>query len=266
MLTTGMIRKGLSPRTAAAVRGTLALALKQAEREGKVMRNAAVLARAPKVERPEIEVLDADGVRRLLDATQDSRWHPLWALLATSGLRLGEALGLAWDALDLGPEDGLVRVRGTLTMVETTKWVVGPPKTKRAKRDVPIPAQTSRVLMAWRARQDAEREALVPDHPRGSKRSRPVFTNKLGQRTNPLAADKAFRLAVAAAGLPRCTPHSLRHSYASQLLQAGVPLLVVSRLLGHSQIAVTADTYAHLTVAQMGQASEVMGRLLERTA
>lgn len=261
-LTTGMIHRGLSARTASAVRGTLALALKQAEREGKVMRNAAALARPPKVERAEVEVLDADGIRHLLGSTEGSRWHPLWTLLATSGLRIGEALALTWANLDLGPQGGLVRVRGTLTLVSTSKWAVGPPKTKRAKRDVPIPAPTVQVLWAWRDRQNSERDALRRDYQPSSDHETPVFTDALGKRTNPLAADRAFRRAVKAAELPRCTPHSLRHSYATQLLEAGVPLIVVSRALGHSSIAVTADTYSHLTATQVEQASEVMGKLL----
>jgi integrase len=262
-MTGAMVRHGLSPRTASHVRTTLRIALRDAERNGLVSRNAAALARPPKVEKAEATVLTADQTRILLATTRQDRRGPLWALLSTSGLRLGEALALTWSDLDL--EEGVVHVRQNYALVGRGKWAVGPTKTSRSRRDVPLPHQTVEVLGDWRDRQAQERQAAGRDwqqHADGD----PVFADEWGRRPEPTRLNHDLRAALLAAGLPRTRIHDLRHSYASQLLLGGVPLLTVSRLLGHSGISITADVYSHVGTAMTRDAAGVLGALLEGPA
>jgi integrase len=258
-MTSDMVSRGLSPRTAAHARTTLRLALRDAERDSLVTRNVAALARPPKVSRPEMQVLDGEQTRRLLAFTQDDRWHPLWQVLAGSGLRLGEALGLTWDDVDF--DDATIAVRRSLAKVAAGEWGLTEPKTSRSRRIVPIPATTVRALREAKDRQDAERAGAGRDwqeHPEGQ----PVFADGYGRRFEPTYANRQLHLTLKRAGLPHIRLHDLRHGYASALLTEGVPLLTVSRLLGHSSIVITSDTYAHLTQSMTRDAAAAMGRVL----
>ena len=258
-MTSDMVARGLLPRTAAHARTTLRLALRDAERDALVTRNVAALARPPKVSRPEMQVLDGEQTRRLLAFSQDDRWHPLWQVLAGSGLRIGEALALTWDDIDF--DQAAVSVRRSLAKTGPREWGLTEPKTARSRRTVPIPATTVRALREARARQDAERAAAGRDweeHPEGQ----PVFVDEHGRRFKSSSTNQQLDLALKRAGLPHVRLHDLRHGYASALLAEGVPLLTVSRLLGHSSIVITSDTYAHLTQSMTRDAAAAMGRVL----
>lgn len=262
-MTTDMVGRGLSPRTATHARTTLRLALRDAERDALVTRNAAALARPPKVGRPEMQVLDAEQTRRLLAFSQDDRWHTLWQVLVGSGLRIGEALGLTWNDIDF--DQATVTVRRSLAKTGPGEWGLTEPKTSRSRRTVPIPATTVRALRQAKDRQDAERSVAGRDwqeHPEGQ----PVFVDEVGQRFKPTKTNHQLNLALRRAGLPHIRLHDLRHGYASALLTEGVPLLTVSRLLGHSSIVITSDTYAHITQAMTRDAATAMDRVLSGTA
>lgn len=92
-------------RTTVHIRGSLRRALADANRDGLVSRNVAALASPPRVRERERPVLDADQARLLIDSTRDTRYGPLWAMLITTGMRISEALGLAWSDVELGGND-----------------------------------------------------------------------------------------------------------------------------------------------------------------
>jgi integrase len=74
-----------------------------------------------------------------------------------------------------------------------------------------------------------------------------VFTTETGDPCDPRNALRAFKVAAARAGLPAAGLHTLRHSAAGVMLTYGVPLKVVSEILGHSSIAITGDVYGHVS-------------------
>jgi integrase len=256
-----MVRDGLSPRTANHARVTLRLALKDAERDGLVTRNAAALARPPRVERKEMTVLSADETRVLLDLTKGTRYGSLWALLATTGLRLGEALALTWDDIDI--QAAQLRVTKNYSKVGRGEWAIADPKTKRSRRTVPLAPQLADALLELQARQAQERQAageLWADDDA-------VFADEYGRRYEPTAVSAPFKRALKEAGLAETLRvHDLRHGFATQLLREGVPLVHISKLLGHSTLAITADLYTHLDGDDTNGAGEIMGRLLGRPA
>jgi integrase len=217
--------------------GVLRTMLNAAKDDGLILTNPAEdlarsfrLVESPRQRQERIKAMTREQIEALLQAA-DPRYWPLFLLLARAGMRLGEALGLQWDDLDLS--DRTARI-------ET--WSgdrIGTPKSGAA-RTVHLSRQTCEALRRLRLERKAETlRRGWPEVPAW------VFCTRNGN--NPLEVDNvrcAFRRALKAARLPgHFTPHSLRHSFASILISEGVSLAYVQRQLGHASIKMTVDTY-----------------------
>lgn len=260
-MTADLIASGRSPRTASHARVSLRRALSDAVRDGLIHRNVAALARPPRVTRRTIEpgrdYLEAGQLRRLLAVAAEYRIGALVTVAATTGLRQGELLGLSWDDIDW--PGGTLTVRRTMARAWGGGFELSPPKTGRSRRSVNLGAVTVDALRREQREQEAAREAV------GSawqNTDRLVFTDAAGRPLYATAVHRAFHALLRAAGLPRIPFHGLRHSTATALLSAGVPLRVVSDLLGHSGLAITADYYAHVERDLRRDAADAMDRAL----
>lgn len=194
----------------------------------------------PRVTQHESEHLTAEQFARLLDAAQSSRYGILFDFLANTGLRRGEALALRWQDVDLARNT--VQVRATLARVDG-KLVRIPPKTTSSRRNVPLSARAADILRTVRDRQLAEKQAIEPWWTDTGF----VFTTEAGEPSDPRNALRALKSAATQAGLPNVSLHTLRHTAATLMLLNNVPLKVVSEILGHSSITITADIYGHVT-------------------
>ncbi len=151
-------------------------------------------------------------------------------------MRKGEALALRWDDVDL--DAASLRVRGTLARVDGA-LVVSEPKTAKSRRTLPLSAGVISMLRAHRKAQVAERlRAGNVWTDTGH-----VFTTDSGLPMDPRNMLRALSTAAAKAGIAGATVHTLRHSAATAMLEAGVHLKAVSELLGHADIRVTAEVY-----------------------
>jgi integrase len=245
----------VSPLTARHVRATLRRALGDAARDGLVGRNAAADARPPYVPHRPVAYLAAPDVRRLLDATAGADQGPLYALAATTGLRLGELLGLSWPDV----VDGTLTVRRSLARSAGGGWELAQPKSARSRRTIPLPAIARDALDRQRVRQDAARAAS------GSAwqdRDCLIFTDAVGRPPRPEGVSATFGRDREAAGVPPVRFHDLRHSAATMMLAEGVPLAVISEWLGHAGIAITASHYAAVVPALRREAADAMDRAL----
>lgn len=277
-MTAAMAARGLSPRTAALTRTVLRRALQDAQRDGKVHRNVAALARPPRVPSRSLEAgrdyLDTAQLRRLLESARIHPLGPVVTLAATTGMRQGELLGLTW--LDVDLEGPTVTVRHSRARTWTRAggelveaWALAEPKTARSRRSIDLPATAVAALTRQRDVQAAQRDragsawqdvdGLVFTDEIGRPLSNSAVT---GHRSAPNRPANGFHELLEAAGLPHIPFHGLRHSAATALLAAGIPLKVVSEQLGHSGIAITADRYAGVVPAQRREAAEAMDRAL----
>jgi len=260
-MTADLVASGRSPRTASHARVTLRRALSDAVRDGLVHRNVAALARPPRVVRRTIEpgrdYLDAAQLRRLLVVAAEYRIGALVTVAATTGLRQGELLGLSWDDVDW--EGGTLTVRRTMARAWGGGYELSAPKTNRSRRAVNLAAVTVAALRREEREQDAARHLVGTAW---QDTDRLAFTDAVGRPLYPTAVHRAYRELLTAAGLPMMPFHGLRHSTATALLSAGVPLRVVSDLLGHSGIAITADYYAHVERDLRRDAADAMDRAL----
>jgi integrase len=179
-------------------------------------------------------------LQRLLQSTEGTRWHPLWVLIGTTGLRKGEALGLSWEDVDLTA--GRLTVRRALQRQRKTGLVFVPPKSATSRRTVYLSAVACAAFREQREGQDADRRKADCWLESGL-----VFSTLRGGPLEPGEVNRALTLALRRAGLPHVRVHDLRHTTASVLLEAGTHPKIVQDLLGHSTIRLTLDTYSHLT-------------------
>lgn len=255
-LTTRETKRGrLSPTTVRYCHTVLRIALGRALKSGKVFRNVAALVDAPPKANHELSPLTADQVATFLDSIEGDHQRALYVTAIGTGLRQGELLGLRWADVDL--DAGMLTVRHTLQRGTRT---LAEPKTERGRRTLRLPGEVQEALRDHRRRQLAERLAtgarwVDEDY---------VFTTGQGR---PLAARNVLRSwheHLERAGLPSQPFHNSRHAYATLLLEDGEELGVISRTLGHSQIATTADVYAHLTPAMLERTALRMDGVLLR--
>ncbi len=182
--------------------------------------------------RPKVaDVLTLEQLRAYLAQARSSQMWPLLLLLVTCGLRRGEALGLTWAAID----GDLLHIRQQRQRLPGQGLQARPLKSRASHREIPLPAAVVAELVAWPHRSLA---GWIVD-------------------TTPEALDREHKRILAAAGLPHCTLHGLRHSMATAVAGAGTSIKQLQGLLGHSHYALTADLYsAHLTARHYRKAIE----------
>jgi integrase len=235
----GREARGLSARTVRYCHTVLRRALRDALLWDRIARNPADRATPPEAKRSERPVWCAAELRRFLVHVRDDRLYAAWALLATTGMRRGEVLGLRWSDVDLAA--GAVTIQQTIVAIGY-RVEVSEPKTARSRRRVGIDPATVAALRTWRAAQAEERLAWGP----AWVDSGLVFTREDGSTTHPQSLSQSFERRAREAGLSPIPLHSLRHSYATAALAEGVQPKVLSERLGHSNISTTADLYQHV--------------------
>jgi len=249
------IDSGLSVSTVRRIRYILAQAIDQGIRWGSVNRNVARLSRAPKEHRREGRTLTYEQARRLLKELEGHRHEALYSLMLSTGLRRGEALGLQWR--DFDEESRIITVRRQLKR-EGGSLITADTKTARSRRSVNIPRGLASLLQAHRQRQEEERyvvEELWTD-------TGFIFTTNFGTPIDPRNLNREFATICQRAGLDHWHPHELRHSAASLMLASGVKLQVVSEVLGHASIRMTADVYGHILAPDREAAADAMDQAL----
>lgn len=246
--------RGLSAKTVANTAGVLSVALGDAVRLKLLRYNPASEARLPRRERREMTAWTADEATRFLDAVAAGRLHPLWRLVLATGLRRGELCGLRWRDVDLS--SGTVEVAQARVVAEEV--VTGAPKTRAGSRVVALDRDTVLALTTWRRRQAEERLMAGPAWQDNGL----VFVDELGVPPHPETVTRWWREAVERSGLPPIRLHDARHTAATLLLRAGVPVKVVTQRLGHADVAVTMRIYQHTTAQDDQDAADALGRAL----
>lgn len=194
-------------------------ALKVAVREGWIQSNPAdhlLPHERPKNDQKEMRCVSSSEIPKLLKAASTDRWRTLFALLIFTGLRIGEALALRWEDIDIWNEQITVRES----------------KTKAGERTVMLMSSLKQPLAK-----------LSIAQPPGTEY---VFANKDGKPVSRREALRALRAAEKKAGLTQYTLHELRHTFASILIAQGETPVLVAHQMGHADPSVTLKTYAHL--------------------
>lgn len=251
-----MIGTGLSPTTVQRARAVLRRGLGYAVKWGYVPRNVATLVDPPRVVTKHVQPLSAEQTRAFLAHVRetDPRLWPLLVTAAYTGLRAGELFGLRWSDLDM--EARTLRVGQTVVQLPGG-WAFGEPKTEKSARPLPLVSDVLAALKEQRTRQLNERLACMSwsDYDL-------VFTTPVGTPLNPSNLNKQLHDALNRCGLPRMGLHGFRHGCASLMLTKGVHMRVVMEWLGHSQIALTMNTYSHVAPPMLSDAASALEEAL----
>lgn len=245
----------LSARSVSHLRAVLRNALEEARRRGLLVVNVATLVRLSTPVRPDLRILSAQQAQQFLAAVERDRLAALYTLALHIGMRLGELLGLRWEDVDL--VGATITVRKALQRIDAQLRLVEP-KSRQSRRTIPLSEPVVGALLEHQRQQAAEQLAAGPRWNDGGF----VFASPIGRPLDLTGVSKAFRRALTAAGLTGLRFHDLRHSCTSLLLHAGNDPRTVADILGHSQVRLTLDTYAHTPAARQREALDGMGRLL----
>jgi integrase/recombinase XerC len=207
-----------------------------AQREGLADSNPAKPLRNPRPERRLPHFLSTEEIGRLLETPPEDkpmglRDRAILETMYSAGLRVSESVGINDGDVDM--EGRLVRIRGK----------------GRRERLAPVGTFAIRALKRWLTiRTLSSAEAHGPEAP--------VFVNKFGRRITTRSVARMLEKHLKQAGLDlRTTPHTLRHSFATHLLDRGADIRSVQELLGHKSL-VTTQIYTHLSTAGLREAYE----------
>lgn len=222
----------------------LSQALKDGTKHDVVSRNVAADQGAPTVNDDDIEVqiLTSGRVREVITKLRGRAMYPKAITALFTGVRRGELLAARWRNADLDSEQPMLKVREALEETKAHGIRFKKPKTKNGVRDISLPDIVVEALREHRKSQLEMRMALglgkLPDDAL-------IFPRFDGTPQSPRAfsaywADHAQQL-----GMADITLHALRHTHASQLIDAGIDVVTISKRLGHANATVTLRIYAH---------------------
>ncbi len=206
------------------------------QREGWTKTNPAKPLRNPRKGRSLPHFLSAEDIGRLLSAppantSMGLRDRAILETMYSAGLRVSETVGMNRGDIDF--DDGILRIRGK----------------GRKERLAPIGSYAAAALQTWLAK-----AKLNPREPAGG--LAPVFLNKFGRRLTTRSVARMLEKYLQLTSLDtRTTPHSLRHSFATHLLDRGADIRSVQELLGHKSL-VTTQIYTHVSTAALREVYE----------
>ena len=156
-----------------------------------------------------------------------------------TGVRTGEMVGLKWEDIDF--EKNVISIRRSMEYrYSVGEWRIGPPKTKHGYREIPITKANRDMLLELKERADAGR--YVQDEFKEF-----VFINRKGMPTKNSTYDVHINKLTKKAQIQNFSMHTLRHTFATRCIEAGMRPKTLQQILGHSSINITMNLYVHVT-------------------
>jgi integrase len=254
-----LLMLGTGTYTVRKIHDVLKCALNQAVKQDVIMRNPASQVDPPPKPHREMAILTESQVSQLLVAAKCHRLEALFHLSITTGLRESEVLGLKWSDLDW--MRGALKVERQLERPRGEGVQFSAPKTAFGKRSIKLGSKTIAVLRKHSKRQQDERIAAGE----AWKEYDLIFPTSVGTPIDQRSFLRTFKLFLKHAGLPPIRFHDLRHTSASLMLNHDIPVIIVSRRLGHARASITSDVYGHLMPNMQDEAAEMIDELVTPT-
>lgn len=259
----GEVKAGLSPRSVNSTRRLLIQSLEDAVDLGYLLKNCARRTKPMRTQRVNFMVLSHEMAARLIEVAKEYN-YPSWIVIVLAlgtGMRLAEIFGLSWNCIDLENKK-LVVVQSAVKTKHGTV-LQQDLKTTNSRREIPLPRFVVEALKEYKAWQ----EMTIPNMKKYNDQGF-VVTNNRGNIMHPATFSyHVFKqiLLVRAGISNKLRFHDLRHTHATWLLEAGVNVKVVSERLGHANIRITLDTYAHVLKTMQGEAVTALDNIYDET-
>ena len=243
-------------RTIRYLNSILRVAFKDAISQGVFSSNPTDGVILPRWNKKEMQVLDQNEVQRFLKIAKDSRFFYVYYLAILTGMRLGELMGLRWSDIDF--QNQVISVSRQAQAIKGKGIIFSEPKTRSGIRKIRVQPNTIEALLLQKEKiqimkENAGRKWIENDL---------VFPSTIGTPMVSYHLRKDFFHQLSLAGLPRIRFHDLRHTAATLMINHGVPIIVISKMLGHSKPSVTLDFYGHCSVAMQDEASKIMDSVM----
>jgi len=227
--------------------------------DGLVNQNCALNITLPKVEKQEIQVLTHGQENCLIKESYFYRYGTFVRLTLCTGLRLEELLALKWEDVDFSRNE--LKVRRILhrcknydsSCKNSTSIYFDEPKTAKSKRTIPLPKNAIDDLKLWQEKQSEE--IYNPDF---------IITDRNGKHLEHTTFKKYYNRFLDKCGISGITFHALRHTFATNALEKGMDKKVLSEILGHSSVAFTLDTYAHVLSSFKRENMDLMNDIYQK--
>lgn len=233
-----LAKQGRSEWTRHQAATMLSTALRHAEKKRLIAANPAANLTKPRPKDADVEPYTEEQVNQLLAANKSHRLHALYVLAVTTGMRQGELFSLHWPEINF--DQATVTVKYTLRQLKKAEgsFSLEPPKSKRSRRTLDVPAVVLTALAEHRERMKVEGRDVE---------NGPVFLTKTGTFIGKSNFTRQIhRPLLKRAKLPIRKFHALRHTHASILLSRGRSIVAVSQRLGHGSPEITLREYGHL--------------------
>lgn len=224
------INEGLSAGHIANIGILLGKAFKAAHQWGLINKNVVSLVKKPSVRSDKMQVWTQEQVNYFLKETSGTRFHVVYLLALTTGMRIGEILALDWPSIDFAG----ATISVNKTVVHTNKHIfVKEPKTASGRRLITIPQSVVSYLKKYKISTPINEKGIIVPGIKGIY----CYNSTVSQ---------VFHKEAKRLNLPELRFHDLRHTHATLLLMMGENPKVVQERLGHAKISITLDTYSHV--------------------
>jgi integrase len=254
-----MTDEGYKSNTVRIVHAILHKSLKYALVSGLIIKNPADLVQRPRVKEKEMNIFSESQVSQFLISVKGTRNEALYQLELATGLRQSEILGLKWSDLDW--LKGSLNIERQLKRNGKNKEYFTKLKTRASRRTILLGKKTVLILKEHLERQAIEQKVMGTRWQENDM----LFPSSIGTPMNQSNLYKNFKDMIQNAGLPNIRFHDLRHTAASIMLNHNIPIIVVSRRLGHSKASITLDIYGHLMHEMQDEVANLIDDLITPT-
>jgi integrase len=229
--------KGLSSSTIRKIHNILNSALNQAVENSMMRKNVARNLQLPRISKPQVKAFTLQEQKMFFDAAREYRLYNAFVVNIDTGLRAGELLALTWDDVDLA--NGLITVNKNImsvknrdngTGIKNMLIVQDSPKTEASNRTIPLTKRSLSILNEMYQRKTCDI----------------VFASENNSYVSLRNYQRSFYKVLDKAGLEKCSPHVLRHSFVTRCFERNVQTKVISEMIGHAKLAHTTDIYTHV--------------------
>ena len=254
-----LLADGLTANTINSIHARLHNAFDQAVRWELIRQNPVALVSPPRMTKPEMKALDREQAKAFLTAARENaRYFPAFFFALSTGCRPEEYFAVKWSDIDW--QTGTITIQRALWWRKKKQgWVFTEPKTKAARRTIPLGKALMDVLKDWKRSQAEERLKAGSEWQNHDL----VFTKRTGRPLDLCTTSEAFKAALKSAELPKdFRLYDLRHTCASLLMAEGLNPKIVSERLGHANISITLGIYSHVAKGMQEEASERLEKVI----